>query len=176
MRFHRTAVEGAVIVELDAHSDARGSFARTFCEEEFSKAGIHFRVAQVNFSRNTRKGTLRGMHYQAEPHGEPKIVQCVRGRIFDVAIDLRPKSATYKQWTSVELSGDGTRVFCIPKGCAHGFLTLEDESDIVYLMGAPYVAASGMGVRWNDPAFGVIWPEAPVEISERDRLLADYRR
>jgi dTDP-4-dehydrorhamnose 3,5-epimerase len=168
MRFVPTSVDGAKIVELDGHSDARGYFARTFCEEEFAKAGIAMRIVQTNISRNPRARTLRGMHYQAEPHGEPKLVQCVRGRIYDVAVDLRPLSPTYRKWAAVELSPENNRLFYIPPGCAHGFLTLEPDSDIVYLMGAVFVAGSGRGVRWDDPAFAVEWPAAPDEISERD--------
>lgn len=169
MRFVATEVDGARIVELDGHRDSRGYFARTFCEQEFAQAGIGMRVVQTNFSQNPARLTLRGMHYQAAPHGEPKIVQCVRGRIFDVAVDLRPQSPTFRRWAGVELGPVTNRVFYIPEGCAHGFLTLEVDSDIVYLMGAPYVPGSGRGVRWNDPAFGIAWPGAPAEISERDR-------
>lgn len=157
-----------MIVELEGHTDARGYFARTFCEEEFAKAGLAMRIVQANISRNPRARTLRGMHYQGEPHGEPKIVQCVRGRIYDVAVDLRPRSPTYRHWASVELAPDNDRLFYIPPGCAHGFLTLETNSDIVYLMGAAFVPGSGRGVRWDDPAFAIEWPAAPTEISERD--------
>lgn len=174
MRFAATAVQGAMIVELDGHEDPRGYFARTFCEEEFSRAGLEMRIVQTNISRNPKRLTLRGMHYQAEPHGEPKIVHCVRGWIFDVAVDLRPQSPTYRRWAGVELDADNNRLFYIPRGCAHGFLTLEANSDIVYLMGAPYVADSGRGVRWDDPTFGVEWPAAPAEMSERDRGYADF--
>jgi dTDP-4-dehydrorhamnose 3,5-epimerase len=176
MRFATTAVQGAMIVELDGHEDLRGYFARTFCEEEFARAGLEMRVVQTNISRNPKRLTLRGMHYQAEPHGEPKIVHCVRGRAFDVAVDLRPQSPTYRRWAGAELDPDNNRLFYIPRGCAHGFLTLAPNSDIVYLMGAPYVAGSGCGVRWNDPAFGIEWPETPVEISERDRDYPDVLR
>ena len=168
MRFGATAIDGAMIVELDKHEDERGYFARTFCEEEFARAGLEMRVVQTNISHNPRRWTLRGMHYQAEPHGEPKIVHCVRGRIFDVAVDLRPQSPTYRRWAGAELDPDNNRLFYIPRGCAHGFLTLEANSDIVYLMGAPYVAGSGRGVRWDDPAFGIEWPGTPVDMSERD--------
>ena len=171
MRFVNTAVNGAKIVELEGHADARGYFARTFCEEEFARAGITMRVFQTNISRNPQRLTLRGLHYQAEPHGETKIVQCVRGHIFDVAVDLRPNSLTFRRWAAVELTADNNRIFYIPAGCAHGFLTLEADSDIVYLMDAPFVSDSGRGVRWNDPAFGIEWPDLPVEMSERD---ADY--
>jgi dTDP-4-dehydrorhamnose 3,5-epimerase len=168
MRFAKTPVMGAFVIELDAHADSRGSFARAYCENEFTKSGIEFRVVQANISRNPRKQTLRGLHYQATPHGEAKIVQCVHGRIFDVAVDLRADSPTYRGWAGIELSPDANRVFYIPAGCAHGFLTLEDDCDIFYLMGQPYVTGAGRGVRWDDPAFGILWPLQPIEISERD--------
>lgn len=174
MRFVPTDVEGAVVVELDGHADARGYFARTFCEEEFAKAGIAMHVVQTNISRNPRKGTLRGMHYQAGAAGEPKIVQCVGGAIFDVAVDLRPQSATYRRWAAVELSPEDNRLFYIPPGCAHGFLTLGDNSDIVYLMGHAFVPGAGRGVRWNDPAFSILWPAQPSEMSERDANYPDF--
>ena len=168
MRLVTTAVDGARILEFDGHEDLRGYFARTFCEEEFARAGIEMRIVQTNISRNPKRLTLRGLHYQAEPHGEPKIVQCVRGRIFDVAVDLRPNSPTYRGWAGVGLAAGNNRAFYIPRGCAHGFLTLEPDSDVYYLMGAPYVPGSGRGVRWDDPAFGIVWPEKPSEMSERD--------
>ncbi len=174
MRFVPTAVDCARIVEVEGHEDLRGYFARTFCEDEFARAGIAMRVVQTNVSRNPRRLTLRGLHYQAEPHGEAKVVHCVRGRIFDVAVDLRPYSPSYCGWASVELSADDNRVFYIPRGCAHGFLTLEESSDVVYLMGAPFVPGSAHGVRWNDPAFNIAWPTMPVEISERDATYPDY--
>ena len=174
MRFVSTEVDGAMVVEFEGHADSRGYFARTFCEEEFARAGIAIRIVQTNISRNPERLTLRGMHYQAEPHGEPKIVQCVRGRIFDVAVDLRPHSPTFRRWAGVELGPENNRVFYIPAGCAHGFLTLEADSDIVYLMGAPFVPGSGRGVRWNDPAFGIAWPEKPVEMSGRDGQFAEF--
>jgi dTDP-4-dehydrorhamnose 3,5-epimerase len=173
-RFLPSDVDGATIVLLDLQKDARGSFARTFCEEEFRHANIAMRVWQVNISHNARRRTLRGMHYQIEPYGEPKLVHCVRGLVYDVAIDLRPQSPTFRRWAAVELSPDNGRLFYIPAGCAHGFLTLEDCSDIVYLMGAPYVPAAARGVRWDDPAFAVNWPEKPEEISERDLQYSDY--
>lgn len=174
MRFTPTDLDGAVIVELDGHADARGYFARSFCEEEFGRAGIAMRVVQTNISRNPRKGTLRGMHYQSDPFGEAKIVQCVRGAIFDVAVDLRPRSPTYRRWAAVELSAEGNRLFYIPPGCAHGFLTLDENSDIVYLMGSAFVPGAGRGVRWNDKAFSIAWPSQPAEISDRDATYPDY--
>ena len=174
MRFEPTAIAGAFFVELEAHEDDRGLFARIFCEEAFAQAGIALRIAQANISRNPKAGTLRGMHYQVPPHGEDKLVQCVRGRIFDVAVDLRPDAPSYRRSVSTELSADDTRLFFIPKGCAHGFLTLEDASDVFYFMGTAYIKDYGRGVRWDDPTFDIPWPESPRIISERDRSYSDY--
>lgn len=161
-------------MEHDRHADTRGGFARTFCDAEFAAAGIAMRPVQANLSSNPRRGTLRGLHYQADPNGEPKLVQCVRGRIFDVAVDLRRESSTYRQWAGVELAPELGRSLYIPLGCAHGFVTLVNDTEIMYLMGAPYVAGSGRGVRWNDPAFAIAWPIAPIELSERDATYPDH--
>lgn len=168
MRFEPAGIEGAWFVELDLQRDARGEFARTWCQEAFRKAGIAFEPVQCNISRNPKEGTLRGLHFQRPPHGEAKIVQCVRGRIYDVAVDLRRSSATFGVAISTELSADGNRLFFIPSGCAHGFLTLEPESDVFYYMGSPYVAGSAAGVRWDDPRFHIAWPAQPALISDRD--------
>ena len=169
MRFVPTRIEGVTIVELESHRDERGGFARTYCEEEFAAAGVPFHVNQANLSFNTAALTLRGLHFQRAPHGEPKIVSCVRGRIFDVAVDARLSSVTYLQWEALELSPELDRMFCLAEGIAHGFLTLEPESEVHYLMGAPYVPEAAGGLRWNDPAIGIAWPAAPLVISERDR-------
>lgn len=172
MRFAPTTIDGAFFVELDAHQDERGLFARTFCEQAFAQAGIDMRVVQTNVSRNPTAGTLRGMHYQVPPHEEPKLIQCVRGRIFDVAIDLqRPGSS---RMVCTELSADDNRLFFIPPGCAHGFLTLERNSDVFYYMGAPFFPGAARGVRWNDPAFKIPWPKPPSLVSSRDAAYADY--
>lgn len=176
MRFLPTAIEGAFIVEQQGYADSRGYFARTFCSEEFAKAGIALQVSQTNISRNPKPLTMRGLHYQADPHGEAKYVHCVHGRIFDVAVDLRPSSPSYCKSVALELSPDLNRAFYIPSGCAHGFLTLESDSDVHYLMDAPFVAGTGRGVRWNDPLFGIAWPAQPVEMSERDATYPDFTR
>lgn len=162
-----------MIVALEAHRDSRGYFARTFCVEQFSQAGIEMRILQTNISHNPHVFTLRGMHYQAEPHGEAKVVQCVRGRIYDVAVDLRAQSSSFRRWAAVELGPEFDRVFYIPPGCAHGFLTLEPDSDIVYLMGAAYTPGTERGVRWNDPAIGIEWPEHPQVIAAHDASYPD---
>lgn len=168
MRFSSTDIEGAFIIEMDTHRDERGSFARTFCEDTFAANGLDFRPVQMNLSRNPARLTLRGMHYHPAPHEEPKLVQCMQGRIFDVAVDLRPHSASYLKAVSVELDGHEDRAFFIPPGCAHGFLTLADHSNVLYGMGIRYVAGVALGYRWDDPAFAIDWPAAPRLISERD--------
>jgi dTDP-4-dehydrorhamnose 3,5-epimerase len=174
MRFLKTPVDGALIVEFESNRDSRGEFSRTFCQDVFARAGVSMQVMQTNISKNLRKMTLRGLHYQADPHGEPKVVHCIRGRVFDVAVDLRPQSLSFCRWTSVELSPDSGRALYIPSGCAHGFLTLEDSSDLFYLMGAPFVPDSQRGVRWDDPAFRISWPAEPGEMSQRDASYPDF--
>jgi dTDP-4-dehydrorhamnose 3,5-epimerase len=169
MRFVPTRVQGVTIVELEPRRDDRGGFVRTFCEQEFAAAGLPFRVVQANLSTNAAALTLRGLHFQRAPHGEPKIVSCLRGRIFDVAVDVRPDSATYLEWEAVEMGPGLDRIVHLGDGIAHGFLTLEPDSEVHYLMGAPYVAEAADGLRWDDPAIGIAWPAAPAIVSERDR-------
>jgi dTDP-4-dehydrorhamnose 3,5-epimerase len=174
MRFVTTSLSGVMLIELDAIEDDRGSFARTFCAAEFARAGIVLQPKQANISHNVEARTLRGLHYQADPHGESKVVHCVRGRIFDVAVDLRRASPTYRQWYGVELSPELRRMLFIPEGCAHGFLTLEASSDVSYLMGQSFVPEAARGVRWNDPAFAIDWPAEPRRISSRDASYPDF--
>ena len=176
-RLHQTPLPGAWVIELDLLGDERGWFARTFDAEEFQARGLNPEVVQCNASFNARRGTLRGMHYQAEPHGESKLVRCVRGAIFDVAVDLRPASATYRGWHGVQLSADNGHAFYIPEGLAHGFQTLTDACEVIYQMGQRFVPEAARGVRWDDPAFGIEWPEAGGEriISEKDRGLRQLR-
>ena len=168
MRIEQTEIEGVVILRWDLVDDQRGSFARTFDREEMDAAGLSFSVVQANISRNTAKHTLRGLHMQLPPHGEPKIVSCPRGRIWDVAVDMRENLATYRRWFAVELHDDGDSALYLPEGVAHGFLTLEPDSEVHYLMGAPYVPAAAAGFRWDDPALAIEWPAPPAVISERD--------
>lgn len=177
MRFVPTPLEGAWEIELEPITDDRGWFARTFDAQAFEAHDIDAQVVQCNSSFNIRRDTLRGMHFQREPHGEPKLVRCVRGAIYDVAIDLRPDSPTYCRWHAVELSEDAGRMFFIPAGMAHGFQTLRDDTEVLYQMGHTYVPASASGVRWDDPAFGIHWPEPEGErtISEKDRAYPDFR-
>jgi dTDP-4-dehydrorhamnose 3,5-epimerase len=176
MRFIETPLNGAWVVDLDLLGDERGWFARTFDAGEFAARGLNPAVVQCNASFNARRGTLRGMHYQAEPHGESKLVRCVRGAIFDVAVDLRGGSPTQRRWHGVELSADNRLAFYIPPGLAHGFQTLSDDAEVLYQMGNPYVPEAARGVRWDDPAFAIQWPEPDGEriVSERDRAFADF--
>jgi dTDP-4-dehydrorhamnose 3,5-epimerase len=173
MRFRETKIPGAFIVTLEAHCDERGFFARTFCEEAFVAAGISFRAFQANLSYNAKARTLRGLHFQTE-YEEAKLVQCVRGEIWDVVLDLRPFSPAYGGSVGMMLSPEARQMFFIPSGCAHGFLTLTDATDVLYLMGAPFVGGAGQGVRWNDPAFEVVWPGEPRVMSERDANFPDF--
>ena len=175
MRFHAAPLPGAWVIELERIEDDRGWFARTFDAGEFHARGLAGEVVQANASFNRRAGTLRGMHYQAEPHGEPKLVRCSRGRIFDVAVDLRPTSPTYCRWHAVELGAEEGSMFYLPAGMAHGFQTLEDDCEVQYLMGQEYVAAAGRGVRFDDPVFAIDWPPAAERIiSDRDRGYPDF--
>lgn len=175
MKFHPTPIAGVVRVEADPHADDRGLFARLHCPEEFAAAGIPFAPAQTSLSRNPTAGTLRGMHYQAAPHAETKLVRVTAGRAFDVAVDLRPDSATYRHWTAVELSAENLVGLFIPQGVAHGFLTLEPNTDVLYQIAPAYRPGHDAGVRWNDPAFAIAWPTPPVLISERDAGYPDFR-
>jgi dTDP-4-dehydrorhamnose 3,5-epimerase len=177
MIFRETPLAGAILIELEPLVDERGSFARTFAADEFAAHGLETRVVQCNTSMNARAGTLRGLHYQTEPHAEAKLVRCVRGAIFDVVVDLRPDSPTYCKWHGVELSDSNLRMLFVPVGLAHGFQTLADDSEVLYQMSAEYSAEHARGVRWDDPAFGIEWPDADVRtISARDRDYADFLR
>jgi dTDP-4-dehydrorhamnose 3,5-epimerase len=169
--FHRTPVNGVWIVEPDRRADARGWFARTFCAEAFGERGLATDLVQCSTSFNARRGTLRGLHWQAPPCAEAKLIRCVRGRVFDVAVDLRPRSPSFGQWTAAELSVDDGRMIYIPEGCAHGFQTLEDASELFYQISAPYRPALSRGVRWDDPEIGIDWPIADPILSDRDRAL-----
>jgi dTDP-4-dehydrorhamnose 3,5-epimerase len=178
VRFEETPLAGAVLVELDRHEDERGFFARTFDRDEWIARDMDPTVAQCNTSFNRRAGTLRGMHFQADPHGEPKLVRCTRGAIWDAIVDLRPESATHRSWFAAVLTAANGRALYVPAGMAHGFQTLEAESEVLYMMGHEYVPESARGVRWDDPAFGIEWPEPPPggrTISGRDAAYPDYR-
>lgn len=174
MIFRETKIEGVRIVELEPHSDERGIFARSFCANEFAQAGIAMAVVQINVSRNIGQGTLRGLHYQANPAPEPKLVRCTAGRVFDVTVDLRPASPSFCRWTGVELNAEAHNGLFIPAGCAHGFLTLSDNAEVTYLMGAAYVPELARGVRWNDPVFAIDWPFEPSITSNKDATYPDF--
>ena len=174
MRFAETQIPGVVVVEAEPHSDARGLFARLHCPDEFAAAGHAFVPAQTSLSRNPTRGTLRGLHYQPAPYGEVKLVRCVRGRVFDVAVDLRPQSPTFRRWTGAELSAENLKALLIPEGVAHGFLTLEADADVLYQITPRYEPGHEAGVRWNDPAFSITWPEEPALVSDRDAAYEDF--
>jgi dTDP-4-dehydrorhamnose 3,5-epimerase len=174
VRFVPTPLAGAFVIELDMLEDERGHFARTFDAQEFERHGLDPAVVQCNTSFNARAGTLRGMHYQAEPEGEAKLVRCTRGAIFDVIVDLRPGSDTYREWFGAELTADNGRMLYVPVGFAHGFQTLVDESEVHYQMSHHYVPGQARGVRFDDPAFGIEWPLTDLIVSDRDRQFPDF--
>lgn len=170
MRFEELPLQGAFLVHWEPLRDERGFFARTWCEEEFAARGLEARTVQVNLSHNVRRGTLRGLHYQAAPHAEAKVVTCLRGALWDVVVDLREGSPTRRRWHAVELRAGAPRSLYVPKGFAHGFQTLEDDTLLLYQMSDFYHPASARGVRWDDPSLAIPWPQVPPpEISERDR-------
>jgi dTDP-4-dehydrorhamnose 3,5-epimerase len=172
--FRETELPGAFVIEQERHDDERGFFARTFCREEFTARGLNSDVAQCNVSFNKRKGTLRGMHYQVPPFAEAKLVRCISGAIFDVIIDLRESSATFRQHFAIELCARTGGMLYIPEGFAHGFQTLLDDTEVFYQMSQPYASECARGVRWNDPLFGIEWPSAERIILERDRNYPDF--
>jgi dTDP-4-dehydrorhamnose 3,5-epimerase len=175
MIFVETRLAGVFEIHIEPKSDERGFFARTWCQQEFQAKGLDARLTQCNLSQNARKGTLRGMHFQSNPHAETKLVRCSKGAIYDVALDLRPESKTYRQWVGVNLTADKRNALYIPKGCAHGFLSLEDDTEVFYQMSDLYHPDSARGVRWNDPAFGILWPAKIEMISARDANYPDFK-
>jgi len=175
MRFSPTDIPGVLIVDIEPHEDDRGAFARLQCPQEFAAAGQPFAPVQTSLSRNPMVGTLRGMHYQPAPHGETKLVRAVRGRMFDVAVDLRAGSPGRGKWFGLELSAENARGLFIPEGVAHGFLTLEPDTDVLYQITPAFQAGHEAGVRWDDPAFAINWPQAPALISQRDATYPDHQ-
>jgi dTDP-4-dehydrorhamnose 3,5-epimerase len=175
MKFEQTSLPGACVVNLDRLEDERGFFARTFCREEFAAHGLTTDFVQSSVSFNKRKGTLRGLHFQKKPHEEAKLVRCTMGAVYDVIVDLRPGSPTVTRWFGVELSATNRKALYVPKGFAHGFITLINESEVLYQISAEFHTESAAGVRWNDPAFAIEWPIEAVVMSERDRSYPDYR-
>lgn len=176
MIFRPTDIAGVVEVLPQRARDDRGAFFRGWCAQEFAAAGLDFRPVQVSYSENIARHTLRGMHWQADPAAENKLVRCVRGAVHDVALDLRPGSATWGQHVAVTLTAQAGNALFIPAGCAHGFLTLSYDAVLEYAMDVPHAAALARGVRWNDPAFDIQWPVAPAVISPRDAAWPDYQR
>lgn len=175
MLFHKTDLPGVFKIHLEPCSDDRGFFARSWCQKEFETQGLYKGPVQCNVSFNRRKGTLRGIHFQASPHTESKLVRCTKGAIYDVVLDLRAASPTYKNWIAVLLTAENRQMIYIPEGCGHGFLTLEDETEVFYQMSEFYHPESARGVRWNDPAFQIVWPEQVEVISDRDRTYPDFK-
>lgn len=177
MVFTETKLKSAFVIDLERKEDERGFFARTFCVDEFQARGLNARLVQCSISFNPERGTLRGMHWQDPPHAECKLVRVTHGAIFDVVIDLRPNSATFKQHFALQLSAENHRQLYVPEGFAHGFQTLEDNTEVFYQMSAAYAPPLGRGVRWNDPAFGIDWPPAERRIiSERDAGYPDFNK
>ena len=176
MIFKETKLKGSYIVEIEQKQDERGFFARSFCVQEFQQHGINFRIVQCNISFNKNKGTLRGMHYQSSPHEEAKLVSCIKGKIYDVIIDLRKNSATYCQWQAIELGDENYKMLYVPKGFAHGFQTLENNSVIFYQMSEFYHLENTRGIRWNDPVFLIKWPFNAWIISAKDRAYPLFKK
>jgi dTDP-4-dehydrorhamnose 3,5-epimerase len=177
VKFVPTKLRDAFVLELERHEDERGFFARAWSRDEFADHGLVPELSQCSISRNSRVGTLRGMHFQAAPHEEAKLVRCTAGAIFDVIVDLRPDSVTYAEWLGVKLEAERGNALYVPKGFAHGFQTLIDETDVLYMISDPYVPEAASGVRWDDPALGIEWPQAEIRtISERDLAWPDYVR
>jgi dTDP-4-dehydrorhamnose 3,5-epimerase len=168
MKFSSTKLSGVWMVDLERHEDERGFFARTWCRREFEEHGLNPNLVQCSVSFNRKRGTLRGMHYQIAPHAESKLVRCTRGAIYDVAVDLRTTAPTYKKWIAVELTAENGRALYLPEGFAHGFQTLEDDTEAFYQISEFYHAESARGVRWNDPALNIHWPVANPFLSDRD--------
>ncbi len=174
MIFIETKLAGAFVIEPERKEDERGFFARSWCPHEFAAHGLNPRWAQCSISFNTKKGTLRGMHYQRAPHEEAKLVRCTRGAVYDVIVDLRPHSATFRQWIAAELTAENHRMMYVPEGFAHGLQTLQDSTEVFYQISEFYHPESACGVRWNDPMVGIEWPQDKRTISLRDQQLPDF--
>jgi len=176
MIFAETKLSGAFIIDLEKRGDSRGFFARSFCQDEFERHGLVNKVVQTNVSLSKHQGTLRGMHYQEAPYAETKLVRCTQGAIYDVIVDIRPESPTFKQWIGVELSSSNHRMLFVPQHFAHGFITLMDDSEVTYQVSQVYHPGSERGLRYNDPALGIIWPQEVKVISDKDASWADMKQ
>jgi dTDP-4-dehydrorhamnose 3,5-epimerase len=174
MTFEETGLAGVFEIQIEPKPDERGFFARSWCQREFTDKGLDSRLVQCSLSFNARKGTLRGIHYQTDPHAETKVVRCTGGAIYDVVVDLRRHSPTFRQWTARILTSSKRNMMYVPAGCGHGFLTLEDGTEVLYQMSEFYYPALARGVRWDDPAFQIEWPSDVRVISERDREYPDF--
>lgn len=174
MKFRESGLHDAVVIEIQKREDERGFFGRTFCQREFEEAGLNVHVAQANVSYNRQKGTLRGMHFQASPFGEAKLVRCTRGAIYDVIIDVRPSSPTYRKWFGIELTESNYTMLYVPENFAHGFQTLTDGTEVVYQVSQFYTPGAEQGIRYDDPAFGISWPLEVRTISDKDRTWPDF--
>lgn len=171
MKFLPTSLDGVILIEQPPHYDERGYFVRTYCKNTFAKYGINDLFVQTNISGNNNKGTLRGLHFQCAPYQESKLVRCIKGSVWDVVVDIDPRRESFGSWFGVELSAENMRSIYVPTGYAHGFLTLHDDSELLYIMGNEYSATAATGLRWNDPTVGIEWPITPTVISTRDRTL-----
>jgi dTDP-4-dehydrorhamnose 3,5-epimerase len=176
MIFTETKLKGAYIIDVKRIEDERGFFGRSYCKNEFEEFGLNTNAVQANVSYNKNKATLRGMHMQLAPYGETKLVRCTRGAIYDVIVDLRENSQTFKQWIGVELTADSYRMLYVPEGFAHGFITLENNTDVTYQVTQVYTPGAERGFRWDDPAFNIQWPITPLIISEKDKAHALFAR
>ena len=175
MIFTETKLKGAYIIDVKRIEDERGFFGRSFCQREFEALGLNTNAVQANVSFNKKKGTLRGMHMQLRPYGETKLVRCTRGSIYDVIVDLRQESETFRQWIGVELTADSYRMLFVPEGFAHGFITLEDNTDVTYQVTQFYTPVAERGFRWDDPAFDIQWPFQPSLVSQKDQAHAWFQ-
>jgi len=175
MKFKKTKLEGAYVIELEKHKDERGFFVRVWDKKQFENMGLSCEIQECSVSFNKKKGTIRGMHYQEPPYEEVKLVSCTKGKIFDVIVDLRKKSTTFKEWISVELSAENHKIIYVPEGFAHGFQTLEDDSEVFYMISQIYRPEYARGVRWNDPVFKIKWPLEKTIISEKDQSFTDFK-
>ena len=169
MKFTETSLPGVYVLEMQLIGDSRGWFSRFWCQKEMQEHGIDFRIAQINASHNAESGTLRGLHYQRDPYGEAKVVSCTRGRVFDVAVDVRPDSPNYLQWFGMELDADNNRMLFIPAGFAHGYQVLEDDTKMLYLVSEFYTPEAEHGFRYDDPAIGIEWPREASSLSDKDQ-------
>lgn len=174
MRFHHTDLAGAYLIQSDKHADERGFFARVFCERELSAAGLETRFTQINNAMSAQKGTLRGLHYQLPPAAEVKIVRCVHGAFWDIMVDMRPNSPTYQKWFGAELNADNRLLMYVPRGVAHGILSLTSDAEVIYLASESYAPDRERGVRWNDPAISIEWPTQPIVVSSKDSNWPDF--